>query len=153
MGTETSVSADQVIAALLAREAELRGAGIKSLALFGSVARGDIRQGSDIDLVAELDPEARMDLIGSVGLERELTSLLGRRVQLLPEPVTLARLRANVERDRVRAFQAASGGLNAIPPGSTKPAWRQTACGAMPSSGVSNVSAKPHIGLETRRRR
>jgi len=79
-------------------------AGIRALSLFGSVARGDAGPDSDIDLAAEFDPAARMDLIRLVGLERELAGLLGREVQILPEPVEKPRLRANVERDRVRAF-------------------------------------------------
>jgi predicted nucleotidyltransferase len=60
---------------LRTREAELRAAGIRRLALFGSVARGEARPSSDIDLVAELDPAARMDLIRLVALEQELGDL------------------------------------------------------------------------------
>ena len=45
-----------------------------------------------------------MDLIRLVGLEQELGDLLGREVQILPEPIRKERLRANVERDRIRAF-------------------------------------------------
>jgi hypothetical protein len=45
-----------------------------------------------------------MDLIRLVGLERELATLLGREVQIVPEPIEKPRLRANVARDRVRAF-------------------------------------------------
>jgi predicted nucleotidyltransferase len=40
-------------------------------------------------------------LIRLVGLERELGELLGREVQILPEPIRKPRLRAEVERDRV----------------------------------------------------
>lgn len=104
MDTVDAITAEQVIATLRAHEAELRAAGVRTLSLFGSVARGEAGQGSDIDLVAEFDPAARMDLIRLAGLERELAALLGRRVQILPEPVQKPRLRANVARDRVRAF-------------------------------------------------
>ena len=104
MDTVDAITAEQVIATLRAHEAELRAAGVRTLSLFGSVARGEAGQGSDIDLVAEFDPAARMDLIRLAGLERELAALLGREVQILPEPVEKPRLRANVARDRVRAF-------------------------------------------------
>jgi predicted nucleotidyltransferase len=57
-----------------------------------------------MDLAAEFDPAAKMDLIRLIGLERELREWLGRDVQLLPEPIRKRRLRAEVERDRVRAF-------------------------------------------------
>jgi predicted nucleotidyltransferase len=104
MDTVEAITAEQVIATLRAHEAELRAAGIRALSLFGSVARGEAAQDSDIDLVAEFDPAARMDLIRLVGLERELAALLGREVQILPEPIEKPRLRANVARDCVRAF-------------------------------------------------
>jgi predicted nucleotidyltransferase len=96
--------AETVIAALRAREAELRAEGIRRLSLFGSVARGDAAGTSDIDLAAEFDPAARMDLIRLVGLERRLAEALGRPVEILAEPVENPRLRANIERDRRVAF-------------------------------------------------
>ncbi len=105
MGTTTTTElAERVIGMLRAHEAELRAAGISRLSLFGSVARGDAEAGSDVDLAAEFDPAARMDLVRLVALERRLGEILGRRVDLLPEPVEKPRLRANIERDRVLAF-------------------------------------------------
>lgn len=102
--TTTTDLAERVIATLRAHEAELRAAGIARLALFGSVARGDDGPDSDVNLAAEFDPQARMDLFRLVALERRIAELLGRRVDLLPEPVEKPRLRANIERDRRRAF-------------------------------------------------
>ena len=99
-----SITAAEVIATLRTHEAALRAAGIRALSLFGSVARGDARPDSDVDLAAEFDPAAKMDLIRLVGLERELGDLLGRDVQILPEPIRKRRLQEEVERDRVRAF-------------------------------------------------
>lgn len=96
--------ADKVIATLRAHEAELRQAGIRRLSLIGSVARGDAQDDSDVDLAAELDPEAKIGLFALGALERRLAELVGRKVDLLPEPVEKARLRANIERDRRRAF-------------------------------------------------
>ncbi|HSZ92271.1 MAG TPA: nucleotidyltransferase domain-containing protein [Acetobacteraceae bacterium] len=104
MDTAEAVTADKVIAILRAQEPRLRAAGIRALSLFGSAARGEARPASDIDLVAELDPAANMDLIRLVGLERELGDLLGREVQILLEPIKKPRLKAEVERDRVRAY-------------------------------------------------
>ncbi len=96
--------AEHVIGVLRAHEAELRRAGIRHLSLFGSVARGDAEANSDIDLAAEFDPVARMDLIRLTALERRLGEILGRRVDLLREPAEKSRLRSNVEQDRQRAF-------------------------------------------------
>ena len=104
MSTPRPLTPDAVIAALRAHAAELRQAGIRHVGLFGSIARGDAGPDSDIDLVAELDPDARVGLFRMVGLERRLTELLGRNVDLLPEPIEHPRLRANVDRDRRSAF-------------------------------------------------
>ncbi|WP_205963546.1 nucleotidyltransferase family protein [Roseicella aquatilis] len=93
-----------MLAILRAHETALRTAGIRRLSLFGSVARGDDEPGSDVDLAAELDPDARIGLFALTGLERRLGEMLGRPVDLLPEPVEKPRLRAAIERDRVRAF-------------------------------------------------
>jgi len=105
MGTTTTTDlADRVIATLRAHEAELRRAGIRHLSLFGSVARGDAEATSDVDLAAELDPDARIGLFALGALERRLANLLGRKVDLLPEPVEKPRLQGKIDRDRRRAF-------------------------------------------------
>ena len=96
--------AEDVIARLQAHQAELHRAGIRHLSLFGSVARGDSTVDSDVDLVAELDPGARIGLFALGALERRLAGLIGRRVDLLPEPIEKPRLQANIDRDRRRAF-------------------------------------------------
>ena len=97
-------TAERVIATLRAHEAELRQAGLRSLSLFGSVARGEAETDSDIDLAAEFDPAARMDLLRLTALERRITELVGRPVNLLPEPVEKHRLQDQINRDRRRAF-------------------------------------------------
>ncbi len=96
--------AEHVIATLRAHQAELREAGIRHLSLFGSVARGDASPDSDVDLAAELDPAAHIGLFGLGALERRLAALVGRRVDLLPEPVEKPRLRVRIDQDRRRAF-------------------------------------------------
>ena len=45
--------------------------GGRSVAIFGSVARGDERPGSDIDFLVELEPDARPIEILSIGVELE----------------------------------------------------------------------------------
>lgn len=100
----TTDPAESVIAMLQAHEAELRRAGIRHLSLFGSVARGNPETESDVDLAADFDPGARLDLIRLTALERRISDILGCRVDLLPEPVEKPRLQANIDRDRRRAF-------------------------------------------------
>jgi predicted nucleotidyltransferase len=97
-------TSDRVVAALQAHEPELRAAGVRSLSIFGSVARGEDHAGSDVDVVIRLDPDAHVGLVRLIALERRLTELLQRPVQLLPEPTDSPRLSIHLERDRQRVF-------------------------------------------------
>jgi uncharacterized protein len=104
-------SPEDIIAALRSHDAELSGAGIRHLSLFGSVARGEAGDASDeagdasdVDLAIELDSSAQVGLFRLMGLQRRLTEILGRSVDLVPEPAENPRLRQNIERDRRRAF-------------------------------------------------
>ncbi len=54
---------------------------VKTLRIFGSLARGDFDDESDIDLLATFSKP--ISLLQMVGLERELSSVLGRKVDLL----------------------------------------------------------------------
>jgi uncharacterized protein len=91
-------TAERIIATLRAHEAELRRAGLQSVSLFGSVARGEIESDSDIDLAAEFGPAARMDLLQLAALERRIAELLGGSVDLLPEPAEKSRLQDQINR-------------------------------------------------------
>jgi predicted nucleotidyltransferase len=102
--TTASDLAERVIATLRAHGPELRQAGIRRLSLFGSVARGDDGADSDVDLAAALAPEAGIGLFALGALEQRLAELVGRKVDLLPEPVEKLRLGDNIDRDRRRAF-------------------------------------------------
>ena len=104
MSADTAMGADEVIACLQAHADELQAGGVRHLALFGSLARGDAGPDSDIDLAVELDHEKHITLIGLAKLELRLGDLLGRKVDLLPEPIQKPRLKANVDRDRRRVF-------------------------------------------------
>jgi predicted nucleotidyltransferase/DNA-binding XRE family transcriptional regulator len=50
--------------------------------VFGSVARGDDDEDSDIDLLVDLADD--VSLVELIGLEREVSELLGRRVDVVP---------------------------------------------------------------------
>jgi len=99
---------DEIIARLRAHERELRAAGVTGLALFGSAARGEQRDDSDIDVVVELNNEARHEGFAYVGrlssLTRRLSEILQRPVDVVAEPVRKDRLRREIEKDRIVAF-------------------------------------------------
>jgi predicted nucleotidyltransferase len=56
--------------------------GIRRLSLYGSVLRDDFKPESDIDVLVEFEPQAIPGLIGISGMELELTTLLGQKVDL-----------------------------------------------------------------------
>lgn len=55
---------------------------IRRLALFGSVLRDDFGPDSDVDVLVEFEPSARVGLITLAGIEIELSRLLGRRADI-----------------------------------------------------------------------
>jgi predicted nucleotidyltransferase len=59
---------------------------VRELFLFGSAARGEMRPDSDIGLLVDFLPGARPGLLGISAMTRELTSRLGRRVDLAVKP-------------------------------------------------------------------
>ena len=63
-------------------EAFCRHHHIRRLSFFGSVLRDDFTPESDVDVLVEFDPGARVGLIGFAGIENELSRLLGRKVDL-----------------------------------------------------------------------
>ena len=54
---------------------------VKTLRVFGSVARGELRAQSDVDLLVTFSKPT--SLLRMVGLERELSATIGRKVDLL----------------------------------------------------------------------
>lgn len=56
--------------------------GIRSLRLFGSAARDELRHDSDLDLLVEFEPGRTPGLLGIAKLELELQELVGRDVDL-----------------------------------------------------------------------
>jgi len=56
---------------------------ITELALFGSILRNDFRPDSDIDLLVTFAPTAHWGLLSHVRMERELSQMLNRPVDLI----------------------------------------------------------------------
>lgn len=61
----------------------LRQYGATNPRLFGSVARGDAREDSDVDLLVDLSAGAGNELLRVAGLAEELTGILGVRVDVV----------------------------------------------------------------------
>ena len=86
----------EILAALATLEKPLRERGLKSLAVFGSVIRGEARTDSDIDVLVDVEPDVRFSLIDLVALKDFLEDRLNRKVDV----VTKSGLESTI-RDRV----------------------------------------------------
>ena len=90
---------DEALAVLRAHQTDLERFGIKSLALFGSVARDEAGPESDLDLLLEFEGAATYDRY--MGLKLYLEDLLGSRVDLVMRKALKARMLPSVEREAV----------------------------------------------------
>jgi predicted nucleotidyltransferase len=101
--TSTSRSVRQVIEqhragvnAILARY------GASNPRLFGSVARGDTTEGSDVDLLVDLDPAADGNpLLRVAGIGEELSALLGVQVDVVTDVLLRDRVATSAHADAV----------------------------------------------------
>lgn len=77
---------------------------VSKVGLFGSMARGEANENSDIDLL--VDFSKRKSLIDLVALENQLTDALGRKVDLLTEPAISPYLRDRILADLKVIYEA-----------------------------------------------
>ena len=92
---------DDVLTKIASRRESLRRFHVKSLAVFGSVARGEAHPGSDVDLLVEF--AVPVGLFEFVRLRRFLEEILGARVDLVTPGSLKPQLRQAVLREAVRA--------------------------------------------------
>jgi uncharacterized protein len=91
---------DQVIRTLQAHRSELVATyGVRTLALFGSLARNEATDQSDVDLLVEFD--RAVGYFGLVALQDHLADLLRRPVDLGTLASLKPRIRQQVEQDLV----------------------------------------------------
>lgn len=76
---------------------------VSMVGVFGSVARGDAKKKSDIDLIVGFSK--RKSLLALVRLERELTEALGRKVDLLTEAAISPYLRERILKEMQVVYQ------------------------------------------------
>jgi predicted nucleotidyltransferase len=95
---------DEIIAVLRAHEPELRNRGVRRAALFGSVARNEATSASDIDILIELEPEARIGVFGYVGIIHYISDIFPMPVDVANKSTLKPHVRPGAERDALYAF-------------------------------------------------
>ena len=73
--------------------------GVESLAVFGSMARGDDHEGSDVDILVTFEGPATFD--NFMGLKLDLEDLLGRRVDLLTPKCLRPSMQVEIAREAI----------------------------------------------------
>jgi hypothetical protein len=90
---------DQILRTLAEHRDHLKRFGVKTLALFGSVARGEARPDSDLDFLVEFEGPATFDQY--MELKMWLEDLFGCPVDLVTRKALKPRLRPYVEKEAV----------------------------------------------------
>jgi hypothetical protein len=62
---------------------------IRELCVFGSILQEDFRPDSDVDFLADFDPEAGWDLFDHMDMEDQLAAIIGRKVDLVSRSAIL----------------------------------------------------------------
>ena len=98
------MNVEQAIDTLRRAEPDLRSKGVLHAGLFGSVARGENRPDSDLDILIDLDPAARLTIFDYVGLKEFIASLFDSPVDVVDREGLKPYLRQPVSRDLVNVF-------------------------------------------------
>src|ERR1700686_3844931 len=77
---------------------------VAKLEVFGSIARGEANDDSDIDLLVEFSK--RKSLLTLVSVERKMSAALGRKVDWLTEAAISPYLRDQIKRDLRVIYEA-----------------------------------------------
>jgi predicted nucleotidyltransferase len=94
----------EIIRTLKAHEADLRRRGVEHVALFGSLARGEGRLDSDIDIMLDLDPAVRVTVWDYAEIVEYIRSLVGSRADVANRETLRSHIRPSAEREALRAF-------------------------------------------------
>jgi predicted nucleotidyltransferase len=94
---------DEAIGRLKAHEAELRRLGVERLYLFGSTARGDATESSDVDLFFDYE-KGKFGLFELMDVKECAASILGRPTDIMTRDSLHKAIRQRVEATAVRVF-------------------------------------------------
>jgi hypothetical protein len=93
----------QAISILKDHEAELKQLGVQHLYLFGSTARGDAREDSDVDLFFDYE-RGQFSLFDLMDVQERATSILGRKADVMTRDSLHKMLRRRIEASALQIF-------------------------------------------------
>jgi predicted nucleotidyltransferase len=94
----------EIIARLRENKAALRKRGVRHAALFGSCARGEERRDSDVDIMIEVDPAARIGVYEYVAIKDYIAGLFDARVDVVRRDRLKPYVRPAAVEDAIYAF-------------------------------------------------
>ncbi len=94
---------DEILDKLRADKAALDGFGVRSIGVFGSVARGDETPDSDVDIAVDYDKKITVGLFGFIEMREHLESILGREVDLVMSDALHPELKDGILKETVYA--------------------------------------------------
>jgi uncharacterized protein len=98
------MNTQSAIAILRRHESALRARGVAHAAVFGSVARGDNRPDSDIDILVEFEPGSEGSVYDYIRFKEYVAELFEESVDVVDRAALKPHLRAPAARDAVYAF-------------------------------------------------
>lgn len=93
----------EAIARLKEHEAELKSFGVQHLYLFGSTARGEARDDSDVDLFFDRE-RGKLSLFGPMDVKEAAARILGRKADIMTRDSLHKVLRERIEASAVQVF-------------------------------------------------
>lgn len=97
------MDSETVIRTLRAHEAELRAEGVSHVYLFGSVARGEADEKSDVDLFFDYD-DPTFSLFDLMRVKERLAEILATKVDAMTRDSVHRRVRKEVEAEAIQVF-------------------------------------------------
>lgn len=93
MAKTKNLNLDRIINILKEHKEELKEKyRVREIGVFGSYVRGEQKNESDIDILIEFEPDARISLLDFVGLENYISDLLAAKVDLVEKQALKPRI-------------------------------------------------------------
>jgi predicted nucleotidyltransferase len=100
---EAVMQRDEAITILKEHEAELRQLGVEHLYLFGSTARGEAREDSDVDLFFDYK-RGKLGLFELMDVKEQTSRILGRKADIMTRDSLHKILRSRIEASALQVF-------------------------------------------------